>query len=225
MPSSAPAVAHAPAAIPTASRHDLQLGRRAFHLLNGVTIATAYAVLFTHQQIVHLFGTIACLAYIADRIRLHYPEALERLPWLNRLFFRAEERWKESAMIPYAIAVLLTILTFPKTIALIAIYTLGIADPLAAVVGIRWGRREVVPDRSVEGMTAFLVATLGVAATVLALSTPAPWTSVTGVAILIAVVAALFELVPLRIDDNLTIPLFVGFTSWILCAIVGIAVR
>ena len=191
--------------------------------LNGVTIATAYALLFTHQQLVHLFGTIACLAYIADRVRIHYPEAVERVPWLNRLFFRAEERLKESAMIPYAIAVLLTILTFPKPIAMIAIYTLAIADPLAAVVGIRWGRREIVPDRSVEGMAAFFVASLAVAATVLALTTTAPWTSVAGVAILIAVAASLFELVPLRIDDNLTIPLFVGFTSWILCAVFGVA--
>ena len=220
---SASTIADLPDAGPTASRRDLQLGRRTFHLLNGVTIATAYALLFTHQQLVHLFGTIACLAYIADRVRIHYPEAIERVPWLNRLFFRAEERLKESAMIPYAIAVLLTILTFPKPIAMIAIYTLAIADPLAAVVGIRWGRREVVPDRSVEGMTAFFVASLAVAATVLALTTTAPWTSVAGVAILIAVAASLFELVPLRIDDNLTIPLFVGFTSWILCAVFGIA--
>jgi dolichol kinase len=224
MSSSGPAIADLQPTVPTASRRDLQLGRRAFHLVNGVTVATAYGLFFTHEQLVRLFGTIACLAYIADRIRIHYPEALERLPWLNRLFFRAEERWKESAMIPYAIAVLLTILTFPKPIAMIAIYTLGIADPLAAVVGIRWGGREVVPDRSIEGMTAFLVATLAVAATVLALTTTAPWTSVAGVAILIAVAAALFELLPLRIDDNLTIPLFVGFTGWILCAVFGVAV-
>ena len=224
MPPSEPAIAALPASVPTATRRDLQLGRRFFHLTNGVAVATAYALFFTHQQLVHLFGTIACVAYIADRIRIHYPEALARLPWLNRVFFRAEERWKESAMIPYAIAVLLTILTFPKPIAMIAIYTLGIADPLAAVVGIRWGRREVVPDRSVEGMTAFLLATLAVAATVLTFTTTAPWTSVAGVAILIAVAASLFELVPLRIDDNLTNPLFVGFTSWILCAVFGIAV-
>ena len=43
-------------------------------------------------------------------------------------FFRAEEQFRESAMTPYVIAILLTILTFPKTIALIAICTLAIAD-------------------------------------------------------------------------------------------------
>lgn len=208
---------------PTATRRDLQLGRRLFHLANGVTIASAYALLFTHQQLVHVFGTIACLVYIADRVRIHYPEAAARLPWLNRLFFRAEEQFKESAMIPYAIAILLTILTFPKPIALIAIYTLAIADPLAAVVGIRWGGRQLVPDRSIEGMIAFFTATLAVALAVLGLGTSAPYTALAGAALVIATVASLFELIPLRIDDNLTIPLLVGFTGWMACAAWGIA--
>jgi dolichol kinase len=207
---------------PTATRRDLQLGRRLFHLANGVTIASAYALLFTHQQVVHIFGTIACLVYIVDRIRIHYPEAAARLPWLNRAFFRAEEQFKESAMIPYAIAILLTILTFPKPIALIAIYTLAIADPLAAVVGIRWGGRQLVPDRSIEGMIAFFTATFAVALAVLGVSTQAPYTAVAGAALVIATVASTFELIPLRIDDNLTIPLLVGFTGWIACALFDI---
>src|SRR5215467_958160 len=110
-----------PASSPTARRRDLQLGRRLFHLVNGVAIATAYAALFTHAQVVHLFGTIACLVYILDRVRIHYPELLDRLPWVNARFFRAEEEFREAAMTPYAISILLTILTFPKPIALIAI--------------------------------------------------------------------------------------------------------
>ncbi|HEX7422636.1 MAG TPA: hypothetical protein VF311_01940, partial [Terriglobales bacterium] len=54
---------------PAATRHDLQLGRRLFHLLNGVLTATAYALLFTHEQVVHIFGTIACVVYVVDRVR------------------------------------------------------------------------------------------------------------------------------------------------------------
>ena len=68
----------APDLAPTATRRDLQLGRRLFHLANGVAIATAYALLFTHQQVVHVFGTIACLVYILDRVRIHYPELVAR---------------------------------------------------------------------------------------------------------------------------------------------------
>lgn len=214
----------APPAVPTATRKDLQLGRRLFHLTNGVVIATAYALLFTHEQVIHLFGTIACLVYILDRVRIHYPEMLQRVPRVNAAFFRAEEQLKESAMTPYAIAILLTLITFPKPIALIAVSTLAIADPLSAVVGITWGRRRVVPDKSVEGSAAFFVATAGVSMAVLRWATAAALLPLAGAAALIGLAAALFELLPLRLDDNLTIPLFVGFAGWIVCGLLGIAV-
>ena len=203
---------------PSATRKSLQIGRRLVHLANGSAIATAYALLFTHTQIIHTFGTIACIVYIVDRIRIHYPELVERVPGVNRLFFRAEEQFKESAMIPYAIAILLTILTFPKTIALIAIYTLAIADPASALVGITWGRHHVVADRSVEGSLAFFAASFAVALAVL--TTAAPELTLgtrAGASALIGVAAALCEMLPIRIDDNLTIPLFVGFAAWIVC--------
>ena len=225
----APALAPAPRAKPEepaalATRHDLHLGRRLFHLLNGVTTATAYALLFTHEQVIHIFGTIACVVYIVDRVRIAYPEVVARhMPSVNRLLVRAEEQFRESAMIPYAIAVLLTILTVPKPAALVAVYTLAIADPAAAVVGIQWGRRKIAHNKSLEGSAAFFGATLLIAVFVLAETTGATAATVAGASITIALAAAACELLPLRIDDNLTIPLFVGFTTWIVAAMFGIA--
>ena len=204
---------------PSATRHDLQLGRRLLHFVNGTVTATAYALLFTHEQVIHLFGTIACIVYVVDRVRIAYPEAVaRRAPWVNRLFLRAEEQVRESAMIPYAIAVLLTVLTVPKPAALVAIYTLAVADPLAAVVGIRYGRRRLAHNRTLEGSLAFLGATLTIAICVLVWGTDAPGLAIAAASGTIAVGAAGFELVPLRLDDNLTIPLFVGFTTWIVAA-------
>ena len=77
-PMTQPSIGSVDLAAPTATRRDLQLGRRLIHMANGVTIASAYALLFTHQQLVHVFGTIACVVYIADRVRIHYPEAVAR---------------------------------------------------------------------------------------------------------------------------------------------------
>ncbi len=204
------------------TRKDLQLGRRLVHLANGVAVATAYALLFTHTQVVRVFGTIACLVYVADRVRILYPELAERLPGVNAAFFRAEEQFRESAMTPYVIAILLTALTFPKTIALVAILTLAIADPLSAVVGIRFGRHRVVPDKSLEGSAAFFAATFAIA---FALLRPLPGVDglqAAGAAGLIGLAAAAFEMIPLRLDDNLTIPLLVGFSAWAVCRALGI---
>ena len=206
-----------------ATRHDLQLGRRFFHLLNGVSTATAYAVLFSHEQVIHIFGTIACVVYIVDRVRIAYPEVVARhFPSVNRLLVRAEEQFRESAMIPYAIAVLLTILTVPKPAALVAIYTLAIADPLAAIVGITYGRRRIAQNRSLEGSCAFFVATLAIAALVLSQGTDVSTMAVAGASVTIALTSAACELLPVRIDDNLTIPLFVGFATWVVAALFGV---
>ena len=209
---------------PSATRHDLQLGRRLFHLGNGMAIGTAYALLFTHEQVVHVFGAIACLVYIGDRIRIAYPEVVARYaPWVNRLFVRAEEQVREAAMTPFAIAVLLTILATPKLAALVAIYTLAIGDPLAAVVGIRFGRRRLVQDRSLEGTLAFFVATVAIAVIVLRCGSEAKAWPIAGAAAAIGMVAVACELLPLRIDDNLTIPIVVGFATWAMTALFGIA--
>jgi dolichol kinase len=208
---------------PSASRHDLQLGRRFFHLFNGVATATGYALLFTHEQVVHIFGAIACIVYIVDRVRIAYPEAIaRRAPWINHTFLRTEEQVREAAMTPFVIAVLLTILTVPKLPALVAIYTLAIADPLAAVVGIRFGRRRIADNRSLEGSCAFFAATAVIAVAVFHWGTAAPLAAIGYAAAAIGLAAAIFELLPLRIDDNLTIPIFVGFTAWGLGAVFGV---
>lgn len=219
----APTLPSVPASTaPSATRTDLQLGRRFVHCANGCAIATAYALVFTHQQIAHTFGSIACLVYVLDRVRIHYPELVARAPWINRLLFRAEEEFKESAMTPYAIAILLTLLTFPKTIALVAIYTLAIADPLSALVGITWGRHRIVAGKSVEGSAAFFAATASITGITLHVTAAPPAWPLAGAALAVGLAAAVFEMLPLRLDDNLTIPLFVGFAAWVVCALCGI---
>ena len=40
----------------------------------------------------------------------------------------------------------------------------------------------------------------------------------------IGLLGAAFETLPIRIDDNLTIPLAVGFSAWVVCALLGVPV-
>lgn len=208
----------------TATRHDLHLTRRMFHMGNGILVATLYAVLFSHQQAISLLGTAAGLIYIFEQVRINYPEIQNRIPGFTNFFLRAEEQVKESAMLPYVIAVLLSIITFPKPIAIIAIYTLAIADPLAAVIGIRFGTKKIVGQKSLEGSAAFFTVTFLVTLIVLAASSPAPAAPIAVVALMVALTSSVFEMVPIRIDDNLTIPLFTGFIGWGLCALMKVPV-
>jgi dolichol kinase len=219
-----PDASAAPADGSRATRFDYQPGRRLFHVANGSVIATAYALLFTRSQVIHLFGIVACLIYVLDRVRIHYPELMARLPWVNTRFFRAEEQVREAAATPYAIAILLTILTFPKPVALIAIYALAIGDPLSAVVGIRFGRHRMIGRKSLEGSLAFLVATFAVSLAVLSWATDVPLQTRLEASFLIAAIGTVVEMLPVRIDDNLTIPLGVAGAAWAVCGIFAIDV-
>lgn len=204
------------------TRKDLQIARRLFHMGNGVAVASLYWLSFSHQQMIHALGTIACLLYVFEQIRISYPEKAQKFLPMTKFIIRAEEQLKESAMVPYAFAVLLTIITFPKPIALIAIFTLAIADPLSAIIGIKYGKRRIVPHKSLEGSAAFFISTFIICLSILTIFAGGTSLGVILVTFAVAFAASGFEMLPLRIDDNLTIPLFTAFVLWILCESFGI---
>ncbi|MEC7519748.1 MAG: hypothetical protein VYE22_07780 [Myxococcota bacterium] len=90
----------------------------------------------------------------------------------------------------------------------VGLAVLGVGDPIAAFVGRRWGRIPLVHGRTLEGTLAFFAAAslFGVGAAFLF----APGIAL-GAALAIACAAgaagALAELLSLRVDDNLSIPL------------------
>lgn len=204
-----------------ATRKDLQISRRLFHMSNGFIIATAYAITFSHQQIVYFCGTMACVMYLLDQVRIAYPERIKRFEKLSKYLLRAEEQLKESAAVPYIMANLLTIITFPKLIAISSIYTLAFADPMSAIIGIRFGKNRIVKEKSVEGSLAFFLTSFLFIALVFNVAGLGSW-QVWLMAFSVAFLTTCFEMIPLKLDDNLTIPLFTAFLLWIFCALLGI---
>lgn len=208
---------------PTASRKDYQLARRMIHMGCGVTVGLLYHFLLTHQQAVHILGTMACILYILEQVRVNYPEFSEYFNFLTNYFLRAEEQIKESAGVPFLMAVLLAILSFPKSIALLAIFTLAISDPLSALFGIRFGKRKIVKNKSLEGSTAFFISCLCCSMIIFSTYTSATTLSLTLFSFTTALLVTAFEMLPLRLDDNLTIPIFTAIVSWPLTAVFGIS--
>lgn len=198
----------------TAKRTDLQWPRRLFHMLCGIAVAFMYQVLFTHSQAVYLLGFMACIVYVFEQVRVNYPE-LANAFWLpSRYFLRAEEQLKESAQVPYVMGLLLTLLSFPKTIAIASILTLAIADPLSAIIGIRYGKNRVVKHKSLEGSAAFFLGCVGSLLISFSLNTDLTFPFII-LSVFVALIVTVFEMVPIKIDDNLTIPLFTAAITWI----------
>jgi len=100
------------------------------------------------------------------------------------------------------IACLLSIHLFPKPIAVLALAFLIMGDTMAAIVG-KWLGRIRIFDKTLEGSLACLVTCY-----LLTLLVPEiPFR----VAVIGALTATVFELLPIPLDDNFRIPLSAGF--------------
>lgn len=210
---------------PTATRKSLQLPRRMFHCAMGLGVGLVYQFFLTHSRAIYILGFCAGTIYVLEQIRINYPELSSKVKIINKYLFRAEESLKESAGVPYVMGLLLTLISFPKVVALVAIYTLAVADPLSAIIGIKYGKTKVVSHKSVEGSLAFFFSSLIITFLVFFW-----WSSylkiMLGPVILLSFLTALstslFEMIPLRLDDNLTIPLFTAGMTLLLSTLLSI---
>jgi len=112
------------------------------------------------------------------------------------------------------ISSVLTILIFPKIIAVTGFAILIISDTTAALYGRKFGKTPFF-NKSVEGSTAFAISAL-IVVIITALFHSMPW-SFYLFGFIGAIVSTLVEAASsyLRIDDNLTIPISFGILMWI----------
>lgn len=178
----------------------IQPWRRVLHALNGVTTAAVlYWLLPGQGWALAVLGALLVFLLTMDLVRLRNPMAnLLFFRWFRVLASPREERGIASSTW-YTLGVFLAVLLFPRAAVIPALLVLALADPAASVLGRRFGKRPLGKG-SVEGSTAFAV----VAFLVL-------WPFVgAGTALVAAVVGAVVEILPLGLDDNLTVPLAVG---------------
>lgn len=112
------------------------------------------------------------------------------------------------------ISAFLVFLIFPKIIAIISFSILIISDLSAALIGRRFGKNKLF-DKSWEGTSAFIFTGILVV-TIYYFILSAPF-SLLLFGSLGAIIAAFVEAasVTLKMDDNLSIPLSVGFVMWV----------
>jgi dolichol kinase len=142
-----------------------------------------------------------------------------RNPRVNRWLFehfkgytKEKERARISTTTLFLIASALTILAFPRPVAIAAVLFLTVGDPVAEIVGVRYGRLPILRGKTLEGTLAGAAACLLAGAPLLLvdrLGLDLP-TLVVG-----AAAAALTELLPFPVDDNFTVPLGSGLAMLI----------
>lgn len=120
---------------------------------------------------------------------------------------KEEERKRPLGSFYYVLSSLIAIAFFEKNIAAASLFVLSISDPLASIIGSRFGRVRFL-GKSLEGTVTFFFSSFCI---FLAFSFSFP------IAITCAAISALTELFSSRlIDDNLAVPLVTALTLTVL---------
>lgn len=178
----------------------LQPWRRVVHALTGILLALAPAWLnWETTRTAVLLAAVTGLLFAADAIRLF-------VPILNRWFFRVFRRLaspREAAGIAsstwFLLGATLVWMIAPGGPATTGLLVLALADPVASIVGRRWGRTKLGKGTR-EGTAAFAAASFLVVWAAIGLPPALP----------VAIFVAMVEVAPLGLDDNLTVPVATG---------------
>ncbi len=181
-----------------------ELARKGLHVA-GLVIPLCYwrfAELF-----VFVFFPLAAIVLALELSRLKITAVAK---WYIRVFgpfLRPSEYNRPSGGFYFVLGAAITILIFPRDMAISALLVLAVSDPAAAFFGRRYGRRKIF-GKTIFGSLAFFVS----AWLVLMLYFGGnPFWQLPA-----AFLGALVESLPGPQNDNLTIPPAVALTTWLL---------
>ncbi len=191
-----------------------ELIRKSIHLCS-LSIPIIYYFI-SRQRALELLVPMTLVAFAVDLARYSQPSIAR---WFYRWFgflLRQRERDVREKQLNGATYVLLAsticVFFFPKLLVINAIAILIISDSTSALIGRRFGRRRFL-IKTLEGAVAFfLSAVLVICVTPKVSGLPLEY----GIGIIAAFVATVVESAPIAVDDNLTVPLSICITMWLL---------
>lgn len=207
---------HVPSLRPT------NYARNAFHITSAVVAVGCIEWLDRPAALLGIALAWAVLAWGCELARRRSPRVNAALMKVFGGVAHPHEWKKVNSATWYATALVLLAATHSTALCVAGVAVLGFGDPLAALVGRRFGRVKLLHGRSLEGTLAFaLSATL---ATTLAFALFHGGLGL-GFALAAGATAAVFgalaELVSLRVDDNFSIPLSAAAGVWLVALLLG----
>lgn len=187
--------------------------RSVFHVMSAFGVILLFELILTDFTAPIVSGGFALVCWILEAMRAVSGRFNERLMGIRffELTAHPHERHRINSATWYATALVLMVLLFPPYASVAGLAVLGAGDPVAALVGRRWGRVSLVHGRTLEGTLAFVLVGALAALVILLVWHPfAPWPTLLLVSAGGAVAGAVAELLSVRLDDNFTIPLAAG---------------
>jgi len=193
----------------------IELYRKGIHLFSSV-IPITYIFIESREFFIWFLAALTIVMFAIDYIRFKNPEFKKfYLSFLGDIL-RPHEVNKKKAMFTggtyLILAFLICVIIFPKPVAVMSMLVLVVCDSFAAIFGKLLGRTKI-GAKSLEGSAGFFFSGLAVI-----ILTPKMTDNNTEYVIAAAsvLITTFFELIPLKLDDNITIPVFFGVTYLIL---------
>ena len=175
--------------------------RRLFHLSNCLILAIL-ALIISRDTFLWLLFALSSLLLVVDIVRLTWFASNRLFIWVFRRLIRKQEVHQLTGSIYVLVGCLLTFILFDRDIAVAGMIFLGVGDAFAGIVGERWGRHKIL-GKSLEGTASFFVSSVMVGLIFQYIVLDISFM----VLVVGALCAAVVELLPLPINDNLAIPL------------------
>ncbi len=210
-------------ALPVPALRPTNYGRSLFHV--GMGLFTLFLIQFVLNPRGLILAAVpfAIFCWSMEALRVRYDVITKIFMIFMGKIAHPHEHHRANSATWYASALALLSLTVTPMVGAVAVMVLAVADPMAALIGRRWGRTRLCQGRSLEGTAAFVVS--GTLVTVAVLSIFYPGLGL-GAMLLTAFLASLTggiaELVSGRLDDNFTIPLAAAAGATLALTIVGV---
>ena len=179
------------------SIHEYQ--RKAIHLFNLIIPFSYWFIIPNQNKFKIIIITFTALFILADYFRTK-SKLIKKLfiIFFDKMLREHELKGQFTGATWVMISASVTILVFPKYIAIISLIFMSIGDTFAALIGRKFGKLKIY-DKSFEGFLGGLIACLVAAYCY----DPLPF-YISGFG---ALVGMLFETLPLPLDDNFRIPI------------------
>ncbi|MBM3240961.1 phosphatidate cytidylyltransferase [Candidatus Poribacteria bacterium] len=191
--------------------------RKIIHLI-GLLIPICYYFFREEDKIIAviILFALTTIYFFLELLRLTNKK-VQRL-FLTRFssLLRTHEKQKITGTGYYLLSSLLSVLFFEKELAIACLSFLVLGDMFAAIIGTRFGRTKIWANKSLEGSFACFAVCLVIG---LLIAWLFPEHLTPKIVAIGALTATIVELLPLGIDDNLTIPLISGLVMQILISV------
>lgn len=191
------------------------LGRKLYHLFGGLSLLSCYFLLGRERALI-LYAILFITVLVVETARFAVPAFNAFLYGHFAGFFRPKERNRITGTAPYVLGIGSALYFYHAEIAAAAVCFLAFGDVAATTVGERWGRTKI-GEKSLEGSIAFVAVALAAGALLSVAGLPLAH----GLILAGAITAAGVELLPLQVNDNLSIPLVSGGVMELIACLTG----